>query len=42
MDKIRTLDEDYLRELRTVEMKSDVIHTVGNVGRIGSISVEAI
>jgi hypothetical protein len=41
-ERIKSLDEDYLKEFRTVDRQCDVIHTVGNVGKIGSMSLESI
>lgn len=33
-------DEDYINEFRIVDRQSEIKHTSGNVGKIGSISKE--
>ena len=35
-------DEDYINEFRIVERQSEIKHTSGNVGKIGSTSKEFI
>jgi hypothetical protein len=42
LEKLRQAkdDEDYINEFRIVDRQSEIKHTSGNVGKIGSISKE--